>query len=80
MSSPLMRLFLCLSPHIPIVSINLCHNENIIPFFPCAVLYHALEICSVVGRTRYCLVDIGVKDKNVMGFGIILAYPQLPLD
>ena len=63
-----------------IVSIKLCHNDNIIPLALCAVADHSLEIGAHIVRSRHGAVDVGIHDKNIVVFGVLLAYPKLTFD
>ena len=59
------------------VSINLCHNENVIPFPFCTIFDHALKIGTVVVRACHGSVDIIGDDEYAVPFGIFLTYAHL---
>ena len=65
---------------LPIVSIKLGYNDNIIPLALCAVADHSLEIGAHIVRSRHGAVDVGIHDKNIVVFGVLLAYPKLTFD
>ena len=62
------------------VSINLCHNENVIPFPFCTIFDHALKIGAVVVRACHGSVDIGVENKYIIPLRIFFANMELPLN
>ena len=59
------------------VSINLCHNENIVPFVFRTVLDHAPKIGTVVICARHGAVNIGIQNKDVVCFGVFLTDADL---
>ena len=52
-------------------------DQNVIPLTLCAVLDHALKVCSVIIRTRHSPINIGVKDQNIMASCVFLTYAEL---
>lgn len=76
----LIRLLFASDTFILRVSINLCLYENHIPLMFGAVLDHALKIGAHIVCARHGAVYVCPDDENVVHFGILLAYAELPFD
>lgn len=72
--------FYALDTFILRVSINLCHNEDIIEGSFVAVFEHALEIVAVVVCAGHGTVDVCADDDQIVSFCVIVADMELTFD
>ena len=69
--------FYALDTYILKVSINLCHNEDVIERFFVTVFEHFLELLTVVVCAGGSAVDIGADNNDAVSLREFPAYPYL---